>query len=128
MDVWQLAQVINEARVRNLVGDEELIVAEHMLSERLARIQARPGYIATVAGFVGIVGGAFLTSALQKSEAPLKCACECESGYAAKQNVADPTRFFVSPVENHRAPAFNDILGKGAQEGASQMGRTLTNR
>ena len=57
MDVWQLAKVINEARIRNLAGEaEKLIVAEHMLSERLARIQARPGYIATVAGLVGVVG------------------------------------------------------------------------
>ena len=37
MDVWQLAKVINEGRVRNLAGEaEKIIVAEHMLSERLS--------------------------------------------------------------------------------------------
>jgi hypothetical protein len=78
MDVWQLAKVINEARVRNLAGEaEKLIVAEHMLTERLARIQARPGYIAIVAGLVGVVGGAFLTSFLQKPETLPLCACDC---------------------------------------------------
>jgi len=41
MDVWELAKVINEARVRNLAGEaEKLIVAEHMLNVRLAKIQA----------------------------------------------------------------------------------------
>jgi hypothetical protein len=120
MDVWQLAKVINEARVRNLAGEaEKLIVAEHMLSERLARIQARPGYMATVAGLIGIVGGAFLTSALQKPETPLKCACECQNGYASKQNGAAPTQVPVSPVAKPRVPAVKGMLGKSAQAGES---------
>jgi hypothetical protein len=77
MDVWQLAKIINEAHVRNLAGEaEKLIVAEHMLAERLARIQARPTYIAIYAGLAGVVGGAFLTSALQSPNQPIKCICE----------------------------------------------------
>jgi hypothetical protein len=79
MDVWELAKVINEARVRNLAGEaEKLIVAEHMLAERLARIQARPAYFAIYAGLAGVAGGAFLTSALQLPNEPCKCICETQ--------------------------------------------------
>lgn len=113
MDVWQLANVINEARVRNLAGEaEKLIVAEHMLSERLARIQARPGYIATVAGLAGVVGGAFLTSALQKPEAPPKCVCECP----VQQTVAAPTQV---PAAKPAVPAAGGIQAKDSQAGKS---------
>lgn len=110
MDVWELAKVINEARVRDLAGKaEKLVVAEYMLSERLARIQARPGYIATVAGLVGAIGGAFLTSALQKPEIPPKCVCECP----VQQSVAAPMQAPVSPVVTPAAPT---IPAKSSQE------------
>jgi hypothetical protein len=90
MDVWELAKVINEARTRNLAGEsEKLIVAEHMLAERLARIQARPGYVAAVAGLFGVVVGVFLTSALQPSEATPKTVCECQVA-PLPQQVAAP--------------------------------------
>lgn len=116
MDVWQLAKVINEARVRNLAGEaEKLIVAEHMLSERLARIQARPGYIATVAGLAGVVGGAFLTSALQKHETPPKCVCECP----IQQNVAAPIQAPISPVVKPAVPKAAGIEAKNSQAGKS---------
>lgn len=77
MDAWELAKVINKAKVHNN-NAEKRIVAEHMLSERLARIQARPTYIAIIAGLIGVVGGAFLTSALQPAHEPSKCICECQ--------------------------------------------------
>lgn len=102
MDVWQLAKVINEARVRNLAGEaEKLIVAEHMLSERLARIQARPGYIATVAGLIGVVGGAFLTSFLQKPETLPQFACDCP----VQQNTVSQ----ISPVSSVVKPAVPEV-------------------
>lgn len=105
MDVWQLAKVINEARVRNLAGEaEKLIVAEYMLSERLARIQARPGYIAVLAGLVGVVGGAFLTSALQKPDSQPKCVCECQHGGTVNQSEASPLTKAVSPVVHVSKP------------------------
>lgn len=115
MDVWQLAKIINEARVRNLAGEaEKLIVAEHMLSERLARIQARPGYIATVAGLAGVVGGAFLTSALQKPETPPPCKCDCH----VQQNMAAPMPS-VSPVVKPPVPEEGTSTGKSNQPGKS---------
>jgi hypothetical protein len=87
MDVWQLAKVINEGRVRNLAGEaEKIIVAEHMLSERLARIQARPGHIAIYTGLVGIVGGAFLSASLQSNN-NIECVCESKKGSSVQQEV-----------------------------------------
>lgn len=67
MDVWELAKVIHDENVQPL-NPKKRIVAEHMLNVPLAHIQARPGYIAVLAGLVGVVGGAFLTSALQKPD------------------------------------------------------------
>ena len=118
MDVWQLAKVINEARVRNLAGEsEKLIVAEHMLSERLARIQARPGYIATVAGLVGMVGGAFLTSSLQNPDNQPKCVRECQHGSPIQQNVAAPIQDSIPPVVKPGVPEGNGIQAKSNQAG-----------
>lgn len=115
MDVWQLAKTINEARVRNLAGEaEKLIVAEHMLSERLARIQARPGYIATVAGLAGVIGGAFLTSALQKTETPPLCICDCP----VQKNMATPIHS-VLPVLKPVVPETGDSKAKSSQVGKS---------
>lgn len=117
MDVWQIAKIINEARVRGLAGEaEKLIVAEHMLSERLARIQARPGYIATVAGLVGVVGGAFLTSALQMPETPPLFVCDCP---VQQNNAAIPP---VSPVVKPAVPetssqAKSSQAGKSSEKG-----------
>lgn len=114
MDVWQIAKIIHEARVRGLAGEaEKLIVAEHMLSERLARIQARPGYIATVAGLVGVVGGAFLTSALQKPETPPLCVCDCP----VQQNIAAVPP--VSPVVKPAVPEAGSSQAKSSQAGKS---------
>jgi hypothetical protein len=110
MDVWELAKVINEARVRNLAGEaEKLIVAEHMLSERLARIQARPGYVATVAGLVGIVGGAFLTSALQKPSEPPKCVCECQHGSPVQQNMNTPIQHAIPSIIESSVPESQSV-------------------
>lgn len=115
MDVWQLAHIINEARVRNLAGEaEKLIVAEHMLSERLARIQARPGYVATIAGLAGVVGGAFLTSALQKPETPPPCICD----YPVQKNTATPMPY-VLPVVPPRVPEAGGSKAKSSQAGKS---------
>lgn len=82
MDVWQLAEVIREARSKSPTSEaEKIIVAEYMLSERLARIQARPAYFSIFAGIIGIVVGAFLTSALQSNDKH-ECVCECKSSEA----------------------------------------------
>ena len=65
MDVWELAKVINEARVRNLAGEaEKLIVAEHMLNVRLAKIQAKASWGSGILGFTGAIIGASLSIAL----------------------------------------------------------------
>ena len=79
MDAWQLAKVIHEAHVRNTVDwEEKRIVAEHLLSVRLAQIQARPNYIALGIAIVVGIGSAFLTSALQKPQEQPKCICESQ--------------------------------------------------
>lgn len=53
MDVWQIADVIAEAR-HSAGMERRRIVAEHALSHRLARLQAK----ATVwAGALGLIGG-----------------------------------------------------------------------
>ena len=93
MDVWELAKVINEARVRNLAGEaEKLIVAEHMLQERLARIQARPAYFAIYAGLAGVAGGVFLTSALQPPNETNKCVCESKTAGTLQQPAQEPVK------------------------------------
>lgn len=114
MDVWQLAKLINESRVRGLAGEaEKLIVAEYMLSERLARIQARPGYIATVAGLVGVVGGALLPSALPKPETLPRCVCDCS---VQQSSGATPV---VSPVVQPAVPEAGRSQSKSGQAGKS---------
>jgi hypothetical protein len=40
--------------------EQKHIVAERMLNMRLARIEARPGYLAVYATIAGVIGGAFL--------------------------------------------------------------------
>jgi hypothetical protein len=72
MDVWELAKIINEARVRKLTGEaEKVIVAEHMLNVRLAKIQATASWGSGVLCFIGAIIGAALsvtlTMALQSS-------------------------------------------------------------
>ena len=117
MDVWQLAKVINEARVRNLAGEaEKAIVAEHMLSERLVRIQARPGYVAIVAGLVGIIGGAFLTSELQKLDSQSKCVCVDQQEGSVQQNLTDPVQGTVTPVVRAGVLEGNGIQATGKQD------------
>ena len=87
MDVWGLAKVINEARVRNLAGEaEKLIVAEYMLKERLAKIQARPVYLSLITAFTGVIVGAYLTAAFQPAQPQSKCVCEYQSANATKNS------------------------------------------
>jgi hypothetical protein len=93
MDVRQLAKVINDARVRNLAGESEtLIVAEHMLRERIARIQSRPTWFAIWAGLAGVAGGAFLTSSLQPPNETNKCVCECKTTGTLQQPPQEPIK------------------------------------
>ena len=67
LDVWQLASVINEATVRHKT--ERRIVAEHMLSARLAQIQSRASWGSGVLGFAGAIIRAALTDAMTFSMA-----------------------------------------------------------
>lgn len=105
MDVWELARVIHETRVRNLAGEaEKLIVAEHMLAERLARIQARPAYFAIYAGLAGVVGGVFLTSSLQPPNEANKCVCECKTAGTLQQPAQEPIKVVPSK------PTVDDVI------------------
>lgn len=105
MNVRQLAKVINEVRVRNLAGEAEtLIVAEHMLRERIARIQSRPTWFAIWAGLVGVAGGAFLTSLLQTPNEANKCVCECKTAGTLQQSVQEPRK--VVPTK----PAVGNVI------------------
>jgi hypothetical protein len=88
MDAWQLATVIHDESIRE-TAPEKRIVAEHMLSVRLAKIQTRATYISIVAGLVGAVGGAFLTTAFQRPDSQTKCACECSHSIPIQQNMSD---------------------------------------
>lgn len=91
MDAWQLAAVIQEANVRIDTGQKR-IVAEHMLNVRLAKIQAMPAYLAVCAGIAGVIGGAFLTAALQPSQEHSKCVSECQHGESVQQNKPQPKK------------------------------------
>ncbi|ESS72512.1 hypothetical protein MGMO_54c00010 [Methyloglobulus morosus KoM1] len=102
MDVWELAKVINEARVRNLAGEaEKLIVAEHMLNVRLAQIQAKASWGSGVLGFVGaIIGSALsvaLTIALQSPQSPKEAPSAPERA-SEKHVVAPPVQSAGKPV------------------------------
>ena len=93
MDVRQLAKVINDSRVRSLAGEAEtLIIAEHMLRERIARIQSRPTWFAIWAGLAGVAGGAFLTSSLQPPNETNKCVCECKPAGTLQQPAQEPIK------------------------------------
>jgi len=63
MDVSQLAGVLEEAKVRSGM-ERKRIVAEHMLSVRLARIQSKAAWGAGALGFAGALLGAALSVAL----------------------------------------------------------------
>jgi hypothetical protein len=85
MDVWELAKIINDAKVSNLVGTtEKIIVAEHMLNVRLAKIQSLPAWFAIFAGLLGVVGGALLNSSMQQPQEAVKCVCECKEASATQ--------------------------------------------
>lgn len=88
MDVWQLAKLIEELKVRNLAGTEhQIIVAQHLLAARLAKIQALPVYLSLFTAFAGVIVGAYLTAAFQPAQPQSKCVCEYQSASAAKNGV-----------------------------------------
>lgn len=70
MDVWQLADIIQP-------HDKRTLVAEYMLRERIAELQARPVWWSIFAALLGVIGGAFLTTTLQKNDHEVQCKCEC---------------------------------------------------
>ncbi len=92
MDAWELAAVIKEATGNRIDMVQERIVAEHMLNVRLAKIQARPGYLAVYVGIAGAIGGALLTSSFQPHQEPSKCVCECQHGGSIQQNKSHPIK------------------------------------
>lgn len=57
MDVWELAGVVQEASVRPN-REKERIVAEHLLSARIAQIQSKASWGAGILGFLGALIGA----------------------------------------------------------------------
>lgn len=57
MDVWQLARLIQKAETQGNLAVER-IVAEHLLSARLAQIQSKASWGAGLLGFLGaLLGG-----------------------------------------------------------------------
>ena len=115
MDVSQLAKVINELRVHNLAGTaEKLIVAEHMLRERIARIQSRPTWFAIWTGLVGVAGGAFLTSSLQPPNEQNKCVCECKTAGTLQQPAQEPIK--AVPAK----PAVGHVIDVPSSNGKKQ--------
>ena len=100
-DVWQLAKVINEARIRNLAGEaEKLIVAEHMLNVRLAKIQATASWGSGVLGFVGAIIGATLSVTLTMAiQNPKDVSCAPERA-TEKQAIAAETKQSNVPPPN----------------------------
>jgi hypothetical protein len=99
MDVWELAKVINEARVRNLAGEaEKLIVAEHMLNMRLAQIQAKASWGSGILGFIGAIIGASLSVSLAMVlQNPKDVPCTPERA-GEKQVVTAPVQEQQEPI------------------------------
>lgn len=99
MDVWELAKVINEARVRNLAGEaEKLIVAEHMLNVRLAKIQATASWGSGVLGFVGAIIGSALSVALTMALQSPKEVPRAPERTSEKQAVSAPVQKTREPI------------------------------
>ncbi len=99
MDVWELAKVINEARVGNLAGEaEKLIVAEHMLNMRLAKIQATASWGSGVLGFVGAIIGAALSVSLTMALQTPKGAPGTQERTSEKQSVSAPVQKQTEPL------------------------------
>ena len=102
MDVWQLAKVINEARIRNLAGEaEKLIVAEHMLNVRLAKIQATASWGSGVLGFIGAIIGAALSVTLTMAiQNPKDVPCTPERASEKQAVTAETKPSNVPPSPN----------------------------
>ncbi|MGR6106262.1 MAG: hypothetical protein ACU4EQ_12855 [Candidatus Nitrosoglobus sp.] len=58
MDAWQLIEIIQNARQET---EQKCIVAEHMLSIRLARIQSKASWDSGFLGFLGAIISASLS-------------------------------------------------------------------
>ena len=91
MDVWQLASVIQESGVR--VGmEQKRIVAEHVLNQRIARIQSRAslwsGWLGMFGALAGAALGFFLSTSVPK-ETPQQI-CNCQWSNPVQGPVATP--------------------------------------
>ena len=96
MDVWELAKVINEARVHNLASDaEKLIVAEYMLNQRLAKIQAKASW---GSGVIGAIIGASLSIALAPIIQNQNEVQGRQENTATKQAIATPEKQALKPI------------------------------
>lgn len=93
MDVWQLASAIQESRVRAGV-EQRRIVAEHMLNERLARIQSRAslwsGWLGLFGALLGAALGFFLGTSSPKETPQQICHCQCSSPVQGPIAVPEP--------------------------------------
>jgi len=126
MNAWQLAAVIQEADARNTVDwVTKKIVAEHLLAARLAKLQARPNWWAMVIAVCGVIGGAFLTTALQKPQEQSKCVCEYQSASTANNSVqalekslviVAPSKSVISVPANVKEGAAVQNNGKPAEK------------
>lgn len=109
MDVWELAKVVNEARVNNLPGEQEkLIVAEHLLNVRLAKIQATASWGSGALGFTGAIIGAALSVSLtivlqgQKEAPPASVQKQCEQTAPFSKNL--PSNPLAEVIPDTQSP------------------------
>jgi hypothetical protein len=126
MDVWELAKVINEARVRNLAGEaEKLIVAEHMLNMRLAQIQAKASWGSGVLGFVGaIIGSALsvtLTMALQSPKDVVAISEHTSGKQAIAVTMQKPVESIIQPSKDLPSNSAMGVAPSNKETGAQNV-------
>lgn len=113
MDVWQLAGVLEEAAVRPGM-EKKRIVAEHMLSVRLAQIQAKASWGSGILGFGGAIVGAALSVAL--ASAWQRSANPDASTAGSKPVAAEPAQASASAAQRKTLTA-----ATGARPGAANL-------
>lgn len=118
MDAWQLATVIHEESVHQTLPQKK-IVAEHLLSVRLVKLQNRAVMVAAVFGIAGAVIGAFATSIFQSSAQSMECVNQQNASANPNSAAADAGKHTIAkPAVNPKAVEPPDRNGAQNQSGA----------